>query len=239
MSRERIQSQERRGPLEAGINVICGPMFSGKSNTLITELSRLPHAGHKIQIFFPEVDDRRDTNTINSYLGAKLYATPVKNALELEKLVKPETNVVGIDEAQFLDMDLFEVCMEFADQGKTVYVAGLDRDFKGEPFGPMAILKEFAEDVTTLHAFCKECKGEASFTQRMIIELDGEGNEVGRRPANYDDPLVVVAGDEDEATQGNGRTFKEYYEARCRSHHDVPGKPKQEWTFVSKEIEDD
>lgn len=201
MNPERRPEYERQ-PQQPGIDVICGPMFSGKSSELINLLKRLPHAGYEVEAFYPEADDRRGEGTINSEDGAEYPATPVKTSREILEKVKPGVQIVGIDEAQFFDMELTVVCMELARSGRRVVVAGLDKDFKGEPFGPMGELKLEADNVESKVAFCKKCGGAASFTQRIVND----------EPAHYEEEVVVV-----------GAT--ELYEARCRSHHEVPGKP--------------
>lgn len=199
--------KERSGervPIQPELVVFCGPMFSGKSNELIKELRRAPHAGYKVIAFKPAIDKRRGSHTINSEDGGSFPATPVKNSLEIPDLVTADVDIVGIDETQFFDDGIVNVCLELVARGKKVIVAGLDKNFKGEPFGPMALLKQEAEEVQTFQAYCHKCGNPASFTQRIV---DG-------KPANYDDPIVVV-----------GAT--ELYEARCRKHHEVPGKPKK------------
>ncbi|KKR26677.1 MAG: thymidine kinase [Microgenomates group bacterium GW2011_GWC1_39_7b] len=201
--KERITEKEHLHP---GLEIFCGPMFSGKSSQLITELRRAPHAGLKGIAFTPAVDDRREKNTINSDDGAQYPAVTVHNSSEILDLVSPEHDIVGIDEGNFFDMGLTDICRELVLRGKRVIVAGLDKDFRGEPFGPMAVLKQEAEDVHSMHAFCNVCHREASFTQRIKI-IDGK-----RIPANYDDPLILVGAESD-------------YEARCRQHHEVPGRP--------------
>lgn len=199
--------KERSGervPIQPELVVFCGPMFSGKSNQLIRELKRAPHARYKVVAFKPEVDNRRGANTINSEDGGSFPATPVKHSSEISDLVTSDVDIVGIDEAQFLDVGIIDVCLELVARGKKVIVAGLDKNFKGEPFGPMALLKQEAEEVQTFQAYCHKCGNPASFTQRIV----------NGKPADYSDPIVVV-----------GAT--ELYEARCRKHHEVPGKPKK------------
>lgn len=200
---ERYSEKEHLHP---GIEVYCGPMFSGKSSQLITELRRAPHAGLKVIAFTPGVDSRRKKDTINSDDNAEYPAITVHNSSEILAKVLPEHDIVGIDEGNFFDFGLVEVCRELVLQGKRVIVAGLDKDFRGEPFGPMALLKQEAEDIHSMHAFCTVCHREASFTQRIKI-INGK-----RIPASYDDPLILVGAEND-------------YEARCRKHHEVPGRP--------------
>lgn len=199
--RERDNRKEK-DPITPGLTVYCGPMFSGKSDELIRELKRAPHAGYRVAAFKPAKDNRRGEDTINSENGAKFPATSVSESFEILSLVGPDIDIVGIDEAQFFDANLPDVVLTLVGRGKKVMVAGLDKNFRGEPFGPMQILKQEAEDVISLHAYCSECGKPASFTQRLV----------NGKPANYDDPVVVVGA-------------SELYEARCRKHHEVPGKP--------------
>lgn len=205
MERERRIERE---PIHPGLTVFYGPMFSGKSSELIRQLKRAPHAGYNVIAFTPGVDDRRKKDTINSEDGAEYPAITIHDSSEILKFVKPEHDIVGIDEGNFFDMGLVEVCIQLVMQGKRVMVAGLDRDFRGEPFGPMAALKQEAEEAVPQHAYCSKCGKEASFTQRIKI-IDGE-----RIPADYHDPLILVGATND-------------YEARCRQHHEVPGKPSK------------
>jgi len=194
---------ERR-PIRPELRVICGPMFSGKSEELIKELRRAPHAKYKVMAFKPELDYRRGEESINSQDGSKFPATSIRDPKQILEMVTSDIDIVGIDEAQFFDENIVDVCLELLRRGKKVIVAGLDKNFRGEPFGPMAALKQEADHTDTLHAYCAVCGEPASFTQRV---LNGE-------PAKYDDPIVAVGADE-------------LYQARCRSHHEVPGKPRR------------
>ncbi len=199
----------KREPLQAGIYVICGSMFSGKSEELIKKLRRIPYAKYSAIAFAPDVDFRRGKNSINSASGGEYKATSVKRSVDILEVVQktnPTVDVVAIDEAQFFDMNLVEVCRMLADQGKQVLVAGLDLDFRGEPFGPMGTLKQIATHTQTEHAQCNVCGKEASRTQRLVT-VDGE-----KRPAHYDEPIILVGAEES-------------YEARCYEHHEVPGRP--------------
>jgi thymidine kinase len=191
-----------RSPIQPELIVFCGPMFSGKSDELIRELNKAPHAGYKVLAFKPVVDNRRDEDTINSQDGGKYPAIRVTTSKDILKSCLTDIDIIGIDEAQFLDDGIVNVCLELVARGKKVIVAGLDKNFRGEPFGPMAILKQEADHVETFHAYCAVCRQSASFTQRII---DG-------KPANYNDPIVKVGSDE-------------FYQARCRLHHEVPGRP--------------
>jgi thymidine kinase len=123
----------------------------------------------------------------------------VQKAAEIREKLEPDTTVVGIDEAQFFDPEVLQVAEELASRGIRVLVAGLDTDFRGEPFGPMPVLMSMAEHVDKLHAICMVCGDEASRTQRLV----------NGKPARFDDPVVIVGA-------------SEMYEARCREHHEVP-----------------
>ncbi|MDX1378035.1 MAG: thymidine kinase, partial [Anaerolineales bacterium] len=136
---------------------------------------------------------------VTSHTGSNFDAIPVANAAEIREKVDDDTTVVGIDEAQFFDPEIIQVAQELAANRVRVLAAGLDMDFKGEPFGPIPVLMSLAEDVSKLHAICMVCGDEASRTQRLV---NGE-------PARYDDPIVIVGA-------------SEMYEARCREHHEVP-----------------
>ena len=181
------------------IEVVCGSMFSGKTDELIRRLVRATIAKQKVQVFKPAIDNRYAEEKVTSHAGASFDAIPVENAKEIHKKLEADTTVVGIDEAQFFDPEVVGVAQELASKGIRVLAAGLDMDFKGEPFGPMPILMSLAEDVAKLHAICMVCGNEASRTQRLV----------NGKPARYDDPIVIVGA-------------SEMYEARCREHHEVP-----------------
>jgi len=183
------------------IELICGGMFAGKTEELIRRVKRAQIAKQKVQVFKPSLDDRYAIEKVTSHNGVHLEATVVRNAREILDLVDPDTAVVAIDEAQFFDWEIADVCNALADSGKRVIVAGLDMDFRGEPFGPVPLLIAEAEVVDKLHAICVVCGAPASRTQRLI---DG-------KPANYNDPVILVGA-------------SEVYEARCRRCHQVPGK---------------
>jgi thymidine kinase len=181
------------------IEVICGSMFSGKTEELIRRLVRAEIARQKVQVFKPALDDRYETDKVSSHSGTYYEATVVKDAVQISTLVEEDTDVVAIDEVQFFDWAIAELCEKLANQGRRVILAGLDMDFRGEPFGPMPLLIAQAETVDKLQAICMVCGAPASRTQRLI---DG-------RPAHYDDPVIMVGA-------------SEVYEARCRQHHEVP-----------------
>lgn len=181
------------------IEVVCGSMFSGKTDELIRRLVRATIARQKVQVFKPAIDVRYAVEKVTSHAGPDYDALPVGKAAEIRGKVDRHTTVVGIDEAQFFDGEIVEVAMELAERGVRVVVAGLDQDFRGEPFGPMPVLMSKAERVDKLHAICMVCGEEASRTQRLV----------NGKPARYDDPVVIVGA-------------SELYEARCRIHHEVP-----------------
>ena len=185
------------------IEIVCGSMFSGKTEELLRRVRRAEIARKKIQVFKPAIDNRYGQVRVASHNGvAREDAVVVACAAELLAQVRPDTDVVAIDEVQFFDMAIADACDELADRGMCVIVAGLDQDFRGEPFGPMTQLLARAERVDKLNAICVSCSASASRTQRLI---DG-------KPARYDDPVILVGGSES-------------YEALCRSCHEVPGKP--------------
>jgi thymidine kinase len=181
------------------IEVICGSMFSGKTDELIRRLIRATIAKQKVQVFKPAIDIRYAVEKVASHTGSTYDAIPVEKAVEIRSKLDKDTTVVGIDEAQFFDAEVVAVAKELATRGVRVLVAGLDTDFRGEPFGSMPILMSEAEDVTKLHAICMTCGDDASRTQRLV----------NGSPARYDDPVVIVGA-------------SELYEARCRLHHEVP-----------------
>ncbi len=185
------------------VEVICGPMFAGKSEELIRRIKTLSYAHQKIIAFKPSIDNRYDKTAIASHDGEKYQAMAVKNVEEIEKKITPDVQVVAIDEVQFFGNPIVSLVERLADKGIRVIVAGLDTDFRGEPFGPMPELLARAEFVTKLTAACTICGCAATRTQRLV---NGE-------PAKFDDPVILVGA-------------KESYEARCRKHHIVPNKPR-------------
>lgn len=184
---------------EGTVEVITGSMFSGKTDELIRRLRRAKIARQRIQVFKPSVDTRYGVEKVTSHAGSEFDATPVHSAAAILQVLHPETTVVAVDEAQFFDAELARVVQGLADRGMRLIVAGLDTDFRGEPFGPMPTLMAQAERVDKLYAICMVCGEEASRTQRLV----------NGRPARYDEPIVVVGA-------------SELYEARCRQHHEVP-----------------
>jgi thymidine kinase len=181
------------------IEVICGSMFCGKTEELIRRVRRAVIAKQKVQVFKPSLDDRYGIERVTSHNGQNIEAEPLVNSAELKEKLASNTTVVAIDEVQFFDAGIVAVAEELADRGIRVIVAGLDLDFRGEPFGPMPALLCRAEDVTKLHAICLVCGEQASRTQRLV----------NGQPANYNDPIILVGA-------------QEAYEPRCRDHHSVP-----------------
>jgi thymidine kinase len=191
-----MRSLARTGRIE----VITGVMFSGKSEELIRRVRRAVIARRCVQVFKSHLDDRfAGVHEVTTHNGTAVEAHPVDSSPEIMRGVRPDTDVVAIDEAQFLDDGLVAVATELAGRGVQVMVAGTDTDFRGEPFGPMPRLLAVAEDVQKLHAICVICGADASRNQRLI---DG-------KPARYDSPTILVGG-------------RERYEARCRKCHEVP-----------------
>jgi thymidine kinase len=180
---------QRQGSLE----VICGPMFSGKSEELIRRIKRAVIARQKVQVFKPALDDRYDAAAIASHSQRKHQAIPVKDTVELARQLDPDVEVVALDEVQFLDAGLIPIVESLADRGVRVIAAGLDLDSNAEPFGIMPLLLAKAEYVTKLQAICMVCGALAGRTQRLVHT----GGQV----------LVGAA---------------EAYEARCRHCHETP-----------------
>ncbi len=189
-------------PADSGgwIEVVCGVMFSGKSEELIRRVRRALIARKKVQVFKSHLDERyAGLYHVSSHDGRTVEATPVDSPEEIARELQPDTQVVAIDEAQFLPPGIVDLATALAARGVRVIIAGTDTDFRGEPFGPMPQLLAVAELVDKLHAICVVCGNPASRNQRLI---DG-------KPARYDSPTIMVGGDES-------------YEARCRSCHAVP-----------------
>jgi thymidine kinase len=150
------------------IEVVVGPMFSGKSEELIRRLRRAEYARQRVQIFKPAIDERYAVNEIVSHSGLGIPSDCVTTAAEIMGKVQPRTEVIGIDEAQFLGDGLVEVCTQLANLGKRVIVAGLDTDYRGRPFEPMPRLLAVAEEIIKLLAICVRCGNPAVHTQRLV-----------------------------------------------------------------------
>lgn len=159
------------GPRKGWIEVICGSMFSGKTEELIRRLRRAEFAKQKVEIFKPGIDTRYDAVDVVSHEGTSIRSTPVPNSSNL-LLLASDIQVVGIDEAQFFDDGLPGVCDQLANSGVRVIIAGLDMDFQGRPFGPMPALMAIAEYVTKVHAICMHCGGLATFSHRKTASQE-------------------------------------------------------------------
>jgi thymidine kinase len=195
-------------PAGAGgwIEVVCGVMFSGKSEELIRRVRRALIAKKRVQVFKSHLDERYSgLYHVSSHDGRTVQAMPVDSPEQIARELLADTQVVAIDEAQFLPIGIVELVTALATSGRRVILAGTDTDFRGEPFGPMPQLLAVAEQVDKLHAICVVCGNPASRNQRLI---DG-------RPARYDSPVIMVGS-------------AESYEARCRSCHSVPRKDEDQ-----------
>ncbi len=189
------QSTDTHGILE----VICGPMFSGKSEELIRRLRRAKIAKQKVAVFKHAIDDRYDLAYVTSHNGTKLNAHATDNGAHLLAKVQQEGYaVVGIDEIQFYTDDIVATICTLVNDGVRVVVAGLDLDFRGVPFGPMPTLLAIADSITKLKAICTKCGKDAHYTQRLIDD----------KPAKYTDPVILVAA-------------QESYDARCRNCYEI------------------
>ena len=186
-------------PINHGyIEAVIGPMYSGKSEELIRRLKRAKIAKQNVIVFKPQIDDRYSKDDVVSHSGDSINAIPISNSSDIYKFIDSKTQVVGIDEVQFFDDKIVDVAVDLADKGIRVIAAGLDMDFKGEPFGPTPRLLAMAEFVDKIQAICSVCGQPATRSQRLI---NGE-------PARYDDPIIQVGA-------------VESYEARCRKCHVV------------------
>ncbi|GGB34823.1 thymidine kinase [Virgibacillus dakarensis] len=187
------------------VEVICGSMFSGKSEELIRRVRRATYGNLTVRVFKPAIDDRYANDSVVSHNGTSAIARPISSSEEILENIDKTIDVIGIDEVQFFDENIVAVAEELANKGIRVIIAGLDTDFRGEPFGPMPKLMALSESVTKLNAICPICGSPASRTQRLI----------NGKPASYDDPVILVGA-------------SEAYEPRCRHHHEVPNKPSNQ-----------
>lgn len=186
------------------VEVISGCMFAGKTEELIRRIKVLEYAKKNILVFKPLIDDRYSDTKVVSHAGSSHISYSIKDSSEILPYVTEETDVVAIDEVQFFDDGIAEVCDYLASIGKRVIVAGLDMDFRGVPFGVMPRLITEAEFVTKLTAVCTKCGAPATRTQRLI----------NGKPGAFDDPIILVGASES-------------YEARCRHCHEVKNKPSK------------
>ena len=187
------------------IEVISGNMYAGKTEELLRRIRRIEYAKKTILVFKPKLDNRYSDNEVVSHNNERIKSINISCPKDILKYVDPLPYAIAIDEVQFLNREVIDICDELADKGVRVILAGLDRDFRGEPFGIMPELLARAEYVTKLRAICQVCGAPATRTQRII----------NGKPAKYTDPIVLVGA-------------KEQYEARCRHCHVVEGKPTRE-----------
>ncbi len=165
---ESIEYNVGNGKKSGSIEVICGSMFSGKTEELIRRIKRARIAKQKVEIYKPGIDVRYSETEVVSHNATAISSTSIESSNSLLLLVSEDVDVVGIDEAQFIDNDLAHVCVELANRGIRVIVAGLDMDFKGIPFGPMSALCAVADYVTKVHAICMKCGSPAVFSHRLV-----------------------------------------------------------------------
>lgn len=204
---------ERR---DGWIEVITGVMFSGKSEELLRRVRRAIIARKKVQVFKSHLDDRYSgIQNISSHDGQSVPAIPVFESREIAERVEADTEVVAIDEVQFLDSGILKVVTALADRGVRVILVGTDMDFRGEPFGPVAELLAVAEEIDKLHAICVVCGQLATRNQRLI----------GGKPAPAEGPTIQVGGGE-------------RYEARCRKCHEVPSTADAQVSMIALDAED-
>lgn len=183
------------------IEVICGPMFAGKSEELIRRIKRIEYAKKKVIVFKPLIDNRYSEDEVVSHNKRKTKCYNLVSSKDVYKYITDDVYAVAFDEVQFMDEGILKVCQDLADKGIRVICAGLDNDFRGEPFSIMPQLLCMAEDVTKLTAICNVCGSNATRTQRIVNGI----------PAAYDDPIIIVGA-------------SEAYEPRCRHCHEVRGK---------------
>lgn len=185
------------------VELICGPMFSGKSEELIRRLRRASIAKQNVIVFKHALDDRHATEKVRSHNGATFEAHATQNIKIIRKMaLQHNITVVGIDEVQWNSNAIIPIICELVDAGKRVLVAGLDLDFRGVPFGPIPTLMAIADSVTKLTAICTICGSDAHFSQRLV----------NNKPAKFDDPIIQVGA-------------QEAYQARCRNCYVIDKKP--------------
>lgn len=188
---------------KGSLEVICGPMFSGKSEELIRRLRRANIAKQKIAVFKPELDTRRGTDRVTSHNGSVMNALPIAHLEDiLIHVAEHQIEVIGIDEVQFFPSGIIEVICSLVESGKRVIAGGLDLDFRGVPFGPIPTLLAVADEITKLRSICTVCCRDAHFTQRLV----------NNTPANFDDPVILLGAEE-------------AYQARCRTCYIIDKKP--------------
>lgn len=190
-------------PFHGILEVVCGPMFSGKSEELIRRMRRAKIAKQTIAVFKPSIDTRGSIEHVSSHAGSTIEAITVVDPTHIyDQVISSNIAVVGIDEVQFFSKDIIVTICKLLDKNKRVIVGGLDLDFRGVPFGPMPILLAIADKITKLQAICTECGQDAHFTQRLVNDV----------PAKYDDPIILVGA-------------QEAYQARCRDCYRIDRMP--------------
>ena len=188
------------------LEVVCGSMFSGKSEELIRRLRRAHYAKIPVQAFKHSFDNRNSLEHISSHNGTLLHAIPCRDSHEVKRALRSDVKVIGIDEAQFFDADLVSLIHTLVRKGVRVIVAGLDMDFRGIPFGIMPTLMALADEVQKLKAVCAQTGAEAHFTQRLV----------NGKPARHSDPIILVGA-------------QEHYEARSRESFEIDSIPLDEY----------
>ncbi len=189
--------------MKGKLEVICGSMFSGKTEELIRRMRRAQFAQLKTQVFKHSLDNRLTTENLHSHSGDKISAIAIDTAASLKDLVLPDAQIIGIDEVQFFSIELINVIQGLLEQGKQIITAGLDLDFRGVPFGCMPPLMAIADNVTKLKAVCIACGNDAHFTQRLVND----------KPAKFTDPIILIGA-------------QECYQARCRTCYEIDQRPK-------------
>lgn len=198
-----MRDHATHSPKKGVLEVICGPMFSGKSEELMRRLRRAKIAKQHTMTFKPSVDNRHSIEYVVSHDGNKLYAQALDDVTAIPDLVQQDNiDVIGIDEAQFFPREIISAICALVESGKRVIVAGLDLDFRGVPFGSIPTLLAIADKITKLNAICCVCGKEANCTQRLV----------NGRPAKHDDPIIMIGA-------------QEAYQARCRSCYSIDKAP--------------
>lgn len=197
-----------QGFSHGSIEVICGPMFSGKTEELIRRVKRAQIAKQRLQLFKPAIDVRYDSEKVVSHSSLSLESEPVEKAIDILVSLKDTTRIVAIDEVQFFDEDIVKVVGKLADRGYRVICAGLDLDFRAVPFGPMPMLLAMADNVQKIQAICTVCGGAATRSQRLSDSTDR-----------------VLLGETDS------------YEARCRAHYYYESDHGQERLPIEAEVQ--
>lgn len=188
---------------KGSIEVICGPMFSGKSEELIRRLRRAKIAKQEVIVFKPKLDTRRGIDRVSSHNGDHIEAIPIDEiSLMLTHVEENNIQVIAIDEVQFFPHAIIPIICTLVDSGKRVLIAGLDLDFRGIPFGPIPVLLAIADHITKLRAICTQCGKDAHYTQRLV----------NQEPARFDDPIIQLGA-------------QEAYQARCRNCYCIDKKP--------------